>query len=72
MRVRSSKVVVVGAGVGGLTTALLLARLGASVTLLERRDSPAGSGAGILLHPTAWRCSARWGWPTPWSGPVGG
>jgi 2-polyprenyl-6-methoxyphenol hydroxylase-like FAD-dependent oxidoreductase len=43
--------VIVGGGIGGLATALLLARAGASVTLLERAAEPAGSGAGILLHP---------------------
>src|SRR2546430_5086112 len=44
-------VVVVGAGTGGLTVALLLARVGASVTLLERVAEPGAVGAGILLQP---------------------
>jgi 2-polyprenyl-6-methoxyphenol hydroxylase-like FAD-dependent oxidoreductase len=45
-----SHVVVVGAGIGGLASALLLARSGASVTLVEKHRSSA-VGAGILLQP---------------------
>lgn len=44
-------VVVVGAGIGGTATALLMARAGASVTLLERTPAPGVEGAGILLQP---------------------
>jgi 2-polyprenyl-6-methoxyphenol hydroxylase-like FAD-dependent oxidoreductase len=44
-------VVVVGGGVGGVTTALLLAELGARVTLLERIAAPKAVGAGIMLQP---------------------
>ena len=44
-------VTVVGAGIGGLTTALLLARTGAGVTLVERTDQPTALGAGLLLQP---------------------
>lgn len=51
MTIPQLDVVVVGAGIGGLATALLLARAGASVTLLERDANPAGVGAGILLQP---------------------
>ncbi|MFI5614325.1 FAD-dependent oxidoreductase [Amycolatopsis sp. NPDC051903] len=43
--------VVVGAGLGGLATALLLARAGASVTVLERDPDPGGRGCGILVQP---------------------
>jgi 2-polyprenyl-6-methoxyphenol hydroxylase-like FAD-dependent oxidoreductase len=45
-----TRVVVVGAGIGGLTAVLLLARSGATVTLVERHRSSA-VGAGILLQP---------------------
>jgi 2-polyprenyl-6-methoxyphenol hydroxylase-like FAD-dependent oxidoreductase len=44
-------VVVVGAGIGGAAAALLLARRGARVTLLERVREPRAVGAGILLQP---------------------
>ena len=48
---RDAHVVVVGGAVGGTSTALLLAELGATVTLLERIAEPAAVGAGILLQP---------------------
>src|SRR5580765_7042651 len=44
-------VIVAGAGIGGAATALLLARRGARVTLLERVAEPRAVGAGILLQP---------------------
>jgi 2-polyprenyl-6-methoxyphenol hydroxylase-like FAD-dependent oxidoreductase len=44
-------VVVAGAGIGGAAAALLLARYGARVTLLERVAEPRAVGAGILLQP---------------------
>jgi 2-polyprenyl-6-methoxyphenol hydroxylase-like FAD-dependent oxidoreductase len=44
-------VVVVGAGIAGTTTALLMARAGASVTLLERSAVPDEARAGVLLQP---------------------
>ncbi|APF37916.1 FAD-dependent monooxygenase [Chelatococcus daeguensis] len=47
--------VVVGAGIGGLTAALLLARQGRAVTLLERRTTLEEAGAGIQLSPNASR-----------------
>jgi 2-polyprenyl-6-methoxyphenol hydroxylase-like FAD-dependent oxidoreductase len=45
------EVVVAGAGIGGAAAALLLARGGARVTLLERVAEPRAVGAGILLQP---------------------
>jgi 2-polyprenyl-6-methoxyphenol hydroxylase-like FAD-dependent oxidoreductase len=44
-------VVVAGAAIGGATAALLLARAGARVTLLERVSQPRAVGAGIVLQP---------------------
>jgi len=39
---KRKKIVVIGAGLGGLSTAALLAREGFPVTLLEKNDSPGG------------------------------
>jgi 2-polyprenyl-6-methoxyphenol hydroxylase-like FAD-dependent oxidoreductase len=44
-----SSVLVVGAATGGCAVALLLARAGARVTLVERVDEPRAVGAGIAL-----------------------
>ena len=44
-------VIVVGAGIGGLTVALLLCRMGAQVTIYERLRSPSELGAGLMLQP---------------------
>ena len=46
-------VVVAGAGIGGLTAALSLARAGCRVTLLERADVLQETGAGLQLSPNA-------------------
>jgi 2-polyprenyl-6-methoxyphenol hydroxylase-like FAD-dependent oxidoreductase len=51
MTLDGSDAVVVGAGIGGMTAALLLAGAGAEVTLLERVPEPLAVGAGILLQP---------------------
>ncbi|WP_320783976.1 3-hydroxybenzoate 6-monooxygenase [Streptomyces sp. CRN 30] len=44
---------IAGGGIGGLATALSLARHGHRVTVLERRDTFAEIGAGIQLGPNA-------------------
>ncbi len=46
---------VVGAGIGGLTTALCLARVGWRVTLIEQAEALSEVGAGIQLTPNAMR-----------------
>ena len=46
---------VVGAGIGGLTAALCLARQGHAVTLVERRSGFSEVGAGLQLSPNASR-----------------
>jgi len=51
MDIEREHVVVVGAGIGGLAAAVLLARAGASVTVLERAATIEAVGAGILLQP---------------------
>jgi salicylate hydroxylase len=48
-------IAVIGAGIGGLTAALLLARSGHRVTLIERRSRLEEEGAGLQLSPNASR-----------------
>ncbi|GAA4787693.1 FAD-dependent monooxygenase [Actinomycetospora chlora] len=50
-----ARAVVVGAGLGGLATAVALRRRGWDVTVLERGDPPRAAGAGIALWPNALR-----------------
>lgn len=49
MDIESLHVVVVGAGTGGAASALLLARAGARVTIVEKVAEPRAVGAGIAL-----------------------
>ena len=54
-------VTVIGAGIGGLTAALALARIGRQVTLVERRTGFTEVGAGLQLSPNATRILADLG-----------
>ena len=47
--------VVVGAGIGGLTASLVLSRVAARVTLVERAERPSESARPWLCSRTAWR-----------------
>lgn len=47
------KVLIAGAGIGGLTTAIALARDGHSVTVVERNHELSPVGAGIVIAPNA-------------------
>jgi len=51
----SRNVIVAGAGIGGLTAALMLAQSGFRVTLLEQAGQLSETGAGIQLSPNATR-----------------
>lgn len=52
---RAPRAVVIGSGIGGLTTAVALHRSGWQVTVLERAASLEPVGAGISLAPNAQR-----------------
>ncbi|MCW5718709.1 MAG: FAD-dependent monooxygenase [Bauldia sp.] len=52
---RTPAVAIAGAGIGGLTAALLLARAGFQVDLFERQPALTEAGAGIQLTPNAAR-----------------
>ncbi|MBS7542661.1 FAD-dependent monooxygenase [Ancylobacter oerskovii] len=54
-------ILVAGAGVGGLSAALALARAGFEVTILERASALEEAGAGVQLAANATRCLARLG-----------
>lgn len=57
----SRHALIVGAGIGGLATALFLARGGWRITLAEREASLHEVGAGLQLSPNATRLLARLG-----------
>jgi flavin-dependent dehydrogenase len=65
---------VVGASIAGCTAAILLAREGASVALIERHNDPdAYKGALHPLHPTERRADHGEAWPaSPDPGSRGG
>ena len=54
-------IVVAGAGISGLTTALALAAAGFRVIVVERREELSKIGAGIQIGPNAGRVLARLG-----------
>jgi salicylate hydroxylase len=56
-----AEVVVVGAGIAGLATALALARVGHPVRVLERDAEPGETGFGLQLAPNATRVLRAWG-----------
>ena len=49
MDITNLNVTIIGAAIGGCTAALLLARAGATVTLIEKVATPRAVGAGIGL-----------------------
>ena len=53
--------VVVGAGIGGLTASLVLSRVAAQVTLVERAERPSEVGAALALQPNGMAVLERLG-----------
>ena len=51
----SARAIVVGAGIGGLASAVALSRAGCEVTVLERAPEPKPLGAGLSLWPNGVR-----------------
>ncbi len=51
----SRRIAIIGAGPGGLATAMLLAQAGADVTVFEKSDRVGGRSAGIDAHTAAGR-----------------
>jgi len=49
------EVVIVGAGIAGLATALALKRVGIKSLVLERSHELRAAGAALSLFPNAWR-----------------
>ena len=58
---RGDRVLIAGGGIGGLATAIALARRGIDTEILERSDFTEQSGAGIQLGPNATRALQRLG-----------
>jgi salicylate hydroxylase len=61
MKDDSSRFIVAGGGIGGLTAALVLARQGCHVEVLEQADAFGEIGAGIQLGPNVFRMFAHLG-----------
>ncbi|TFK22615.1 FAD/NAD(P)-binding domain-containing protein [Coprinopsis marcescibilis] len=60
-RALSLDIIVIGAGIGGLSVAYLLGKAGHEVTVLENAAQLSEVGAGIQLSPNVTRLLNRWG-----------
>lgn len=61
MKKTPRRIVIAGAGIAGLTTALAFARQGFETTIVERAERLTEVGAGLQLSPNATRVLARLG-----------
>jgi salicylate hydroxylase len=55
------KITIIGAGIGGLSASLALARNGHSVTIYESAPKLAEVGAGIQMSPNTVKLFLEWG-----------
>ena len=55
------RIIIVGAGLGGLAAAYCFARKGHDVLLLERRQELSNKGGGVSIRPGATRALISWG-----------
>ena len=62
------KIIIAGAGIGGLTAALALLKKGFDVTVLEQAQALREIGAGVQLSPNATRVLYRLGVGDPLEG----
>lgn len=61
MTTNEQRIAVVGAGIGGLATAVALARQGLPCQVYEQAPQLAEVGAGLQLSPNSVRLLRRWG-----------
>ena len=54
MEMLEEDVVIIGAGIAGLATAVALWRLGIKALVLEKSDGLRATGAALTLFPNAW------------------
>ena len=57
----SARILIVGAGIGGLGAALALGQLGLQITVLEQADAFGEVGAGVQISPNAYKVLCDWG-----------
>jgi 2-polyprenyl-6-methoxyphenol hydroxylase-like FAD-dependent oxidoreductase len=59
MRTHKNNVGIIGAGIGGMTTALALDQAGFEATVYERAPELREAGAGMMLWPNATHCAPQ-------------